>query len=276
MEIHEKIKMLKKKGWLFPDEKHAREILREVSPFHLQNYALEFSDPIDFEKVYRLFNTDRKLKLVLMEYLAHIEVRFRNVMGTVLEESYGAYGYLEAKNFRKESYHKAFMEDVHREIRRANEPYVPLYQKKGKFPVWVIVEMLSFGDLSKCFSNFYRRDQKKVASLYHVKSEQILRNYFHTFTILRNTCAHHGRIYNRAFSVASAIHHSDLKRMEEKGYTFNPYMFFGMAVSLCHVIEGERQKAFLDALKSLLAENPEYSLERINFPSGWLAVLEQI
>lgn len=281
--MNEKILYIKKNyGWKIKDESFARKILRELSPFHLRNYSLQFlqlgKNP-SFEEVYSIYLTDKKLKDFILSYLGPIELRFRNVLGTVLDDAFGTYGYLEKENFKKDNFHKNFLDDFAREVKRANEPYVLYYKEKkeGRFPVWVMVEMLSFGDLSKLYANLYRQEQKEVSGKYHVKSEQIFKSFFHSFTILRNTCAHHGRLYDRSFPVACAIHHSDKKRMEYKGgKELNPYMLFAMILAICHVIDGENQEGFMDGLAKILYENPSYYIEKVNFPSNWRNVLEEV
>jgi len=94
-----------------------------------------------------------------------------------------------------------------KEVKRSNEEFINHYF--GKYgepafpPSWMTLEVVSMGTLSKLFSaldriNSSSRTIAKDLGLYKV---EILKNWLHALSSLRNTCAHHSRLWNRRFTI---------------------------------------------------------------------------
>ena len=49
--------------------------------------------------------------------------------------------------------------------RNYREPFVIHHKEKynGKFPIWAVIELISFGALSRMYSNLKREDQRIVS-----------------------------------------------------------------------------------------------------------------
>jgi abortive infection bacteriophage resistance protein len=77
------------------------------------------------------------------------------------------------------------------------------YDEPDLAPSWMTLEVLSFGTLSKLYSTMTLNSDinKRIADSFGVVKPIILTNWFHAFSILRNYCAHHSRIWNRRFQV---------------------------------------------------------------------------
>jgi abortive infection bacteriophage resistance protein len=72
-------------------------------------------------------------------------------------------------------------------------------------PIWALVEIMSFGQLSQWYANTAKRsDRNKVARLYGV-DEKVLVSLLHHLTTVRNLCAHHARLWNREFTVTPQL-----------------------------------------------------------------------
>ena len=64
------------------------------------------------------------------------------------------------------------------------------------------LEVISFGTLSRLYELLLKDDNKKdVAKQFGLKKIDIMENWLHALSILRNSCAHHSRIWNRRFTV---------------------------------------------------------------------------
>ena len=79
-------------------------------------------------------------------------------------EKYGVLGYLEADNFVNVKYHQEFLKDVHEEIRRNSKaPFVKNFRMNyagGMLPIYALMEVFSFGTLSKFYKNMKNPDKK--------------------------------------------------------------------------------------------------------------------
>lgn len=82
-------------------------------------------------------------------------------------EQYGVLGYLQAENFADENYHAQFLKDINEEIgRNSKAPFVRNFRENyegGNLPIYALVEVFSFGTLSKFYKNMFNKDKKAIA-----------------------------------------------------------------------------------------------------------------
>lgn len=275
-------------GLEITDWDRAERCLNLVSPFHLEGFSIQWMDPAQkhfrkgtrFEDIFAVYRADRDLKDFLFDSLSEIEVQMRVVIGFVLQKRYGDFGYLKEENFRNEEFFTNFIHDVHNEWHRANEPYVAHYRDRYEdgCPIYMAVEIITFGSLSKLFSNMKRQDQKAVAAFYGIKSETVLASYFRALTTIRNTCAHHGRMMNRVFEDGCAILKSDQALVEQldPGFRIHSDRLFAAIVAICHLLPKIRQDQLLENFTELFQTYSQYDPYFLNFPPHWREMLDQI
>ncbi len=64
------------------------------------------------------------------------------------------------------------------------------------------LEVISFGTLSRLYELLNKDDNKKtIAKQFGLNKIDILENWMHALSNLRNCCAHHSRIWNRRLVV---------------------------------------------------------------------------
>lgn len=66
-------------------------------------------------------------------------------------------------------------------------------------PSWMMMECLSFGTVSKAYSNLKDRSIRKEVGDILGQFSEILKSWMKALTYTRNVCAHHGRLWNRFF-----------------------------------------------------------------------------
>ena len=62
-------------------------------------------------------------------------------------------------------------------------------------PIYALVEVFSFGTLSKFYKNMKNGDKKIVAKSFGV-GYTYLESWLESIVYVRNICAHYGRLYN--------------------------------------------------------------------------------
>jgi len=102
--------------------------------------------------------------------------------------------------------------DKHKYVENLSSPEHDLQRSKDDFikehytkygsntlpPSWKLIDLTSFGCLTKLFFNFFNGAlKKKVARSYGVPQQEIQESWMKAINALRNTCAHHGRVWNR-------------------------------------------------------------------------------
>ena len=78
------------------------------------------------------------------------------------------------------------------------EHYYQTYSAPEIPPAWIVFEILPFGCVSRIYENLKRPYRKAVAEKFGIE-ESILQSWFHALSVLRNSCAHHSRIWNRKY-----------------------------------------------------------------------------
>ena len=114
----------------------------------------------------------------------------------------------------------------------------------GQFEVWVIVEYLSFGDLSRLFSISNNEIQNVVAKSFNVH-ETLLKGWLQSLSILRNICAHYGYLRKREFSIAPAIPRSLIQQVGSNR------QLFSLLIALSWLIDKNQKMQLVEALRTM-------------------------
>ncbi|PTY39685.1 Abi family protein [Brachyspira hampsonii] len=216
----EQLQKLKDRGCIINDDKKCISILESVNYYNFSAYFLPFKQSngsyingTSFEKVFNIYEFDRKLHTILFNALEDIYIFIRAKIAYYHVHKYGALGYLDETNFynknsdqkyinKKIEYHKKFIENFKREVKNNNEVlFVKHYIDKynSNFPIWAAAKIFTFGMLSTFFANLKLEDQKILAKdMYNITAKK-LESWLHCCTDLRNICAHYGRLYYRIF-----------------------------------------------------------------------------
>ena len=101
-------------------------------------------DNLSFERVYRIYEFDRKLRNLLFAAIEVIEVSLRTRLAHFHSEKYGPLGYLDASSFNSKHNADKFKQNIDREIENNKKVlfvkhHIDNYD--GQFPLWVISEL---------------------------------------------------------------------------------------------------------------------------------------
>ncbi len=210
----EQVELLKNRGCEIADEEFAKEKLSEINYYRLSAYLLPFKGTDEnfisgtsFEKIYSIYEFDRKLRRILFSAIEEIEVYFKAKLTYFHALKYGPIGYLEPENFNKKHEPEKFISNLNREITSNQKVafvrhHIEKYDRK--FPLWVISELFTFGMISYFYNDLKTADKKEIAP--HLLNEhyEYISSWLRCCTDLRNICAHYGRLYYRIFSAIPA------------------------------------------------------------------------
>ena len=119
---------------------------------------------------------------------------------------------LKGRTFRRDFDHRDWITKVETEAGRSKEVFVRHFQTTyfgfPTLPIWVALEVIPFGALSRLYEGMLPEDQKAVAVDYDVHPK-VLRSWLRTLAYVRNLCAHHSRLWNRELSVAPDLPRHD-------------------------------------------------------------------
>ncbi len=272
--IKEQISKLKERGCIIEDQQYAEETLKYINYFRLSNYFQPFTVSKDryeegttFENIMRVYELDRKLRSILIAALEEIEIALRAAISNYHALKYGALGYLNSSNFDFRHNHNAFMSKI-RHLVESNEDraFVKHYNNKyqGDFPLWVIMELFSFGTLAFFYKDMHNADKKELADTYYGCGSSDLDNWIFCLNELRNYCAHYNRLYGNTFPVLP-------KKPRGLRYELEPNVFGYIMVmkQLYHDEEAWNTKVVSPLARAVKKNSDVIRLEHLGFPEDW-------
>lgn len=209
--FEEQIDLMVSRGLIVADREKAISILKRINYYRLSAYTLtlknrnnQFKKGVTFQEIYLLYEFDQKLRTLLMPLMETVEIAFRTHIAYFLAIKYGNVAHLDKSIFRNEEQFRKFLEDLSKEISISKELFVKHHQQKysGNFPIWVAIELISFGTLSKIFNNLNNEDANFICKEHYRIRPYYIRNWLHALSVTRNICAHYGRIYGRHLPVS--------------------------------------------------------------------------
>ena len=70
----------------------------------------------------------------------------------------------------------------------------------GPLPIWIAIELWDFGMLSTFLAGMAVADQTLIGAKYGVGRPKLLTGWMRGINLVRNICAHHGRLWNRSLA----------------------------------------------------------------------------
>ncbi|EAL5455899.1 Abi family protein, partial [Campylobacter coli] len=160
-----------------------------------------------------------------------------------------------------------FMEKVEQEKSRSNEVFIKHIKEKYKtnhLPIWALSEILSFGTLTKLYTILPKILKKEIANSFHENLDiKVFDNWLLGLTVVRNTCAHHARMWNRKFTI-SFKYPKQITNFLDNSVSTNQ-IFFALSVMLV-LLKDNKLK---DELNSLFNRYPNVNRSHMGFTNNW-------
>ena len=159
----------------------------------------------EFSEIFALYEFDRELRFIFLKRLLKLENRIKSVIAYKFSEQYGHDNYLKLDNFDYHGHDNKQLQNImsvvstfQRSIsdqsgkHNAVTHYVTEY---GYVPLWVLVNVLTFGNISKFYGILKLRDRQAIAKEFELQ-ENVFKSYLKLMSIFRNICAHDERLHN--------------------------------------------------------------------------------
>lgn len=281
MTIDGQVENLKSLGLIINDEEYAKKILNDISYFRLvKAYSLgfkskngEYNDGVTFEQIVELYLFNANFRQITFAEIEKIEVNVRCRIANYFAETYGVLGYKEAVNFDDEEYHKMFIKDIKEEVgRNSKAPFVRNYRENyegGELPIYALVEVFSFGTLSKFYKNMKNVDKKVVAKSFGI-GYTYLESWLESISYVRNICAHYGRLYNAKLSKTPTLY----KEYSQAGIGNN--RIFGVLLCMKQILKSDKHwNLYVNQIELLIDKYEKVDVKTMGFPENWMELLGQ-
>ena len=158
--------------------------------FHLYDNATKKYVPgTKFEDILKLYQFDQELSALIFSMISKIEIALRVRLVEALLIHGDPLILQDSSIFKEKKMYWQNMSTIASEIARSNDVFIKhnFDNHEGEVPVWAVVEVLSFGTLSK----------------------KMFSSWVQAVSVLRNMCDHNSRIYNRTIHTTPEILNAD-------------------------------------------------------------------
>jgi len=293
LSIKQQIEKLKQRGLLINDENIAVNYLSNISYYRLRAYTFPFQDnknainnhhflmnDIHFEDIIDLYCFDRRLRLLILNALEKIEIALRTKFTYEYSmESGDSHWFTNKSLYFIQDRYDSMMTKIIEDVNRSNEDFIIHYQTKYTSPdlppAWMTLETLSFGNISKLISNLDCKSEpyKRISLAFGLPKSFILENWIYSFSVLRNFCAHHSRIWNRRFHVEMKLPYNTIFPFIDKEYisTIRTNKIFAVLSCIQYIINIiSPESSFKSTLKNIISESGKLiNIKDMGFPYNW-------
>jgi len=267
----EQVDLLKKRNLIVTNEAYALEKLKHISYYRLSAYFLpfcisknQFITGTRFEDIIELYHFDKELRILTFSVIEKIEIFLRTSIAYNFSKNHEVFAYNNKQNFCcKEKDFIWLNNDIQKETSRSKETFVKHFKENytgDHLPIWMIVEIISFGSLSKLYTMLRPETEREILNGIKLPSF-VFKNWLHVFSYVRNISAHHSRLWNRQFVIKAKIpkHKKEFKGLiNDKYYTF--------AVMTHYVLKAINDTFdFKEELKYLLEKYPNIDKKAMGF-----------
>lgn len=269
---------------LVGDPDRMQQCLKVVSYYRLSGYWYPFRRSDDtfkpdtsFAEVWTRYAFDRQLRLLVMDAIERIEVAVRSKLAHYHATAHGAFAYAtEPSSLPKltSGDRTSFLERAEDETRRSKESFVKHFKAKygdchKHLPVWMMAEVMTFGTLLTFFRGSSHRVKQDVASEFGMPAK-VFRSWLLTLNMVRNICAHHGRLWNRELGLKPLIPRpGKYPEWHNPVPVGNNRMFCVLTICQYCLRKLDSDSDWAWQLHSLLREHPDIPQLAMGIPDNW-------
>lgn len=305
--LDEQIDLLKQRNIVFNDELKAKKILLNNNYYNIINgYKDLFLDPSNpsvykigtqFEEIYALYEFDRQIRSIFLENILKIENSLRSLIAYYFSDVHGNDNYLKLDNFenfknvtitaeKKKNqlkYIQTLIGNINKNIaNNIDNPYINHYMiKYGFIPLWVLVNILSFGDICNFYRLMNQKERVNIAKNFNI-AEYDLTSLLNILCKTRNLCAHDERLYNYKYEAYTTIndtkYHTLLSLQKNNNrYAIGKNDLFAVMIALKLLLSPDDYNKFhhkiFSRFMSIQSKLKTISLGDVltsmNFPNNW-------
>lgn len=267
----------------------ALETLKSINYYRLSGYwypfrvldsgpngrGNQFYPDTTFDHVLSLYYFDSRLREAVFATITEVEVLLRAVIGHTLGvRSPNAHlepAFLDPH--ADELQFRNWTASFKNELGRSREDFVAhhLAEYAGKVPVWVATEVLSWGNLMNLYQMARLDDRKCIASTFGPITVSQLSSWLKTLNIVRNYCAHHGRLWNRVYALQPKLPAPNVVPQFDGVHPAKNRLFGQLSVLLymTNSVNSPRQTGRISQAVSTFPAGPTIDFSHMGLPAMW-------
>ncbi|WP_165251774.1 Abi family protein [Adlercreutzia sp. ZJ304] len=229
---------------------------------------------ITIDTVWSDYVFDRQFRLAVLDAVERVEIYTRARLAHKLARDTGAFGFdiHEGLPRLSENDYKKFIDKCRSKHRSSREPFeVHFRNKYGDAhdipPYWILVNTMDFGQMLTLYRGASVEIRNELSSELSV-SARVFESWLVALNVVRNICAHHGRLWNKELGVKPVIPKHDIRW--HKPYEVQPYRMFSILTILGYLLDYVAPStSWHTRLIDLLDRRSADKLYRMGFSEGW-------
>lgn len=246
-------------------------------------YPFRNPDPDDTYKpgttldmVWKHYTFDRQLRVLVMDAVERVEVAVRTQLVYHFSHHYGPFGYANRVNFPKldQDRFSLWLHEMDSESSRSRETFIEHFKDKygdmhNRLPIWMLAEIMSFGKMLTLFNGVDDDMRRTIAREYGIE-DRLLQSWLGALNVVRNICAHHGRLWNRELGYKIFIPRKQkYPQWHAPVEIGNDRMFAVLTVLRFLLRYVAPTSQWAERLKELFRKYPDVPIRWMGFPDHW-------
>ncbi len=259
------------------------ERLSVVNYYRLSGYWYPLRQPdhsfkpgTTFEKVWLRYVFDRHLRLHVIDAIERIEVAIRSHLAYHHAHYHSdPFSYVTDPDEMPElsaTKRTRFLKEIAKETKFSKETFAEHFRRKygdehTYMPVWMASEIMTFGCMLTFFHGSPYDIRKKIADVFGI-TDEVFSSWLLTLNVVRNICAHHGRLWNREFGVKPKIPRKQ-PVWHQPVEVANNRVFGIMTICKYCMDRIAPQSHWPNRVQDLLTQFPDIPKRSMGFPDNW-------
>lgn len=193
--------------------------------------------------------------------------------------------YLNPSNYNNHSRNRKTVQSLIKKlfgaVNTTEYDYINYYRAQyGNIPLWVTVNVLTFGSLSKMYNVLQQTLRSKICKHFRSVNQKQFERYLSVLTKYRNACAHSERLftYRTVDQISDTVLHSKLAIPKHGSqYIYGKQDLFAVVIAFRYLLPKQDFNAFKGRLareitnvsKKLVHIPEKKLLEQMGFPQNW-------
>lgn len=276
----EQVDLLRQRGMEIEDEANAVLYLQHINYYRLGAYWLPFEMDHDrhafrpgtrFSDVLNLYIFDRELRLLILDAIERIEVSVRSQWAYQLAHRHNPHAHLDLAIAQKRYHWQSNLDKLTKEVERSDETFIQhltqTYQEALP-PVWAVCEVMSLGLLSRWYGNLKPMATRRAIASTHDIDQGVMESWLHHLTYIRNTCAHHSRLWNREFTITPERPRTKPTRLAHE-FVPGSRKLYNTLLIIVHMMDVIAPNHHWRQRLKALIEHHHVGVHPMDFPTDW-------
>lgn len=281
----------------------------------------QYKSGVTFDEINALYTFDRDIRIIYLKYLLIIENNLKAVISHDFSNKYGYDNYLKLDNFqcnatsdlselkriskiynldindnfdeikRISAVNNTFaitkligeiQQEISRQLSKNHQMVTHYMINHGYIPLWVLVNVLTFGKITNFYLNLKEQDKIDIAKEFGVHYKE-LHKYMRILGLARNKCAHDERFYDIKFRLrlhTRSIRNFSilgLQRDKSGSYKNGTNDAFAVAIIFSQMLKKCELKEFISSMSKAISKLEKQLnsisindvLDVMGYPDNW-------